>query len=87
MVTKQTLYRLARRYWQRGQTSNALLPDYKNSGGKGQNVSLKRKKLGRPKVYSSEQGVNVTEDIEKLFRRAITKYFLKEKTFYSLCLS
>ncbi|MFT0692810.1 transposase [Acinetobacter bereziniae] len=78
-VTKQTLYRLARRYWQRGQTSNALLPDYKNSGGKGQKRIPKEKKLGRPKVYSSEQGVNVTEDIEKLFRRAITKYFLKEK--------
>lgn len=31
-TTKQTLYRLIRQYWQRGQTVNALLPDYKNSG-------------------------------------------------------
>lgn len=28
--TKQTFYRLLRRYWQRGQTPNALLPDYMN---------------------------------------------------------
>lgn len=78
-VTKQTLYRLIRRYWQRGQTRNALLPDYNNSGGKGQKRIPTDKKLGRPKVYSSEQGVNVTEDIEKLFRRSINTYFLKEK--------
>ena len=39
--TKQTLYRLARRYWQRGQTPNALLPDYKNSGAKGKKESWK----------------------------------------------
>lgn len=34
-TTKQTLYRLIRQYWQRGQIVNALLPDYKNSGAKG----------------------------------------------------
>ena len=78
-VTKQTLYRLIRRYWQRGQTPSALLPDYRNSGGKGQKRAPNEKKLGRPKVYSKEQGVNVTEDIERLFRRTINLYFLKEK--------
>jgi len=49
--TKQTLYRLARRYWQRGQTANALLPDYRNSGAKGKKRIAKDKKLGRPRVY------------------------------------
>lgn len=77
-VTKQTLYRLIRRYWQRGQTNNTLLPDYKNSGAKGKSRIAKDKKLGRPKVYSSEKGVNITEDIKRLFHRTITKYFLKE---------
>ncbi|MCB2301381.1 transposase, partial [Acinetobacter baumannii] len=55
-VTKQTIYRLARRYWQRGQTPNALLPDYRNSGAKGQKRIAKDKKLGRPRIYNSEQG-------------------------------
>ena len=34
-TTHQTIYRLARRYWQRGQTPNALIPSYNNSGAKG----------------------------------------------------
>ena len=78
-VTKQTLYRLARRYWQRGQTPNALLPDYRNSGAKGQKRTAKDKKLGRPRIYNSEQGINVNEDIEKLFYRTIKLFFLKDK--------
>ncbi|MBF7695299.1 DDE-type integrase/transposase/recombinase [Acinetobacter rathckeae] len=77
-VTKQTIYRLIRRYWQRGQTPNALLPDYRNSGAKGQKRIPKDKKLGRPRIYNSEQGINVTEDIEKLFYRTIKLFFLKD---------
>ncbi|GAA5001005.1 hypothetical protein GCM10023206_03250 [Acinetobacter puyangensis] len=77
-ATKQTIYRLIRRYWQRGQTPNALLPDYKNSGAKGQKRTPKDKKLGRPRLYNSEQGINVTEDIEKLFYRTIKLFFLKD---------
>jgi len=30
--TKASIYKLLRRYWQRGQIQNALLPDYRNSG-------------------------------------------------------
>ena len=77
-VTKQTIYRLIRRYWQRGQTPNALLPDYRNSGAKGQKRTPKDKKLGRPRIYNNEQGINVTEDIEKLFYRTIKLFFLKD---------
>ncbi|WP_180060015.1 DDE-type integrase/transposase/recombinase [Acinetobacter sp. YH12135] len=78
-VTKQTLYRLARRYWQRGQTPTALLPDYRNSGAKGQKRIAKDKKLGRPRIYNSEQqGINVNEEIEKLFYRTIKLFFLKD---------
>ena len=35
-VSINKLLRLLRRYWQRGQTINAFVPDYENSGGKGQ---------------------------------------------------
>ncbi|QIO07285.1 DDE-type integrase/transposase/recombinase [Acinetobacter shaoyimingii] len=77
-VTKQTIYRLARRYWQRGQTPNALLPDYRNSGAKGQKRIAKDKKLGRPRIHNSEQGINVNENIEKLFYRTIKLFFLKD---------
>ncbi|WBA81854.1 DDE-type integrase/transposase/recombinase [Endozoicomonas sp. GU-1] len=77
--TKQTLYRLARRYWQRGQTPNALLPDYKNSGGKGKKRHSSGKKLGRPREYTPGVGAIVDAEVEKLFRIAIDRYVLNEK--------
>lgn len=77
--TKQTLYRLVRRYWQRGQTPNALLPDYKNSGAKGNKRQAKDKKLGRPRTNMAGIGAIIDENIERLFRRAIDKYLLTEK--------
>ncbi len=77
--TKQTLYRLARRYWQRGQTANALLPDYKNSGAKGKKRIAKDKKLGRPRKYTPGIGAIIDESIERLFRIAIDRYLLKDQ--------
>jgi hypothetical protein len=35
-LSRQTVYRLIRRYWERGMTPNALTPDYANSGAPGQ---------------------------------------------------
>ena len=78
-TTKQTLYRLIRQYWQRGQTVNALLPDYKNSGGKGQKRKAGGRKLGRPRKYMPGTGVNIDELTERLFRIAIDKYLLRDK--------
>jgi transposase InsO family protein len=77
--TKQTLYRLIRRYWQRGQTPNALIPDFMNSGAKGEKRNTQSHKLGRPRKYSPGVGAIVDEHIEKLFRRIIDKYLLTEK--------
>ena len=79
--TKQSLYRLARRFWQRGQIANALLPDYKNSGAKGKARTAKEKKLGRPRKHMPGTGVNVDESIKRLFRIAIDKYLLTDKGY------
>ena len=35
IATKATIYKYLRRYWQRGQIPNALLPDYRNAGAPG----------------------------------------------------
>jgi hypothetical protein len=78
-TTEQTLYRLARRYWQRGQTPNSLIPDYRNSGGKGKKRTKGSKKLGRPRKHSAGTGVVIDEHIERLFRVAINKYLLKDR--------
>lgn len=77
--TKQTIYRLARRYWQRGQTPNALIPDYKNSGAKGVKRVAQEAKLGRPRKYAPGIGKNMDINIERLFRSVIDKYLLNEK--------
>lgn len=77
--SKPTLYNLLRRYWQRGQSANALLPDYKNSGGKGAKRQAKDKKLGRPRTNMAGTGAIIDENIERLFRRAIEKYLLTEQ--------
>jgi putative transposase len=78
-VSRPYLYKLIRRYWQRGQVPNALLPDYKNSGGKGQKRFAKDKKLGRPRQIMEGTGALVDEPTEKLFRIIIDKYIFKKQ--------
>lgn len=77
-TTKQTVYRLLRRYWQRGMTKNALLPDYHKSGAAGKKRT-QRQKLGRPRVNLAGVGCVVTPDVERLFRIAIEEAFLNKK--------
>jgi len=77
-VTKQTLYRYLRRYWQRGLNKNALLPDYDNSGAAGKARQQKSTKLGRPREISKGTGSLVTPDVERIFRISIERVFLNE---------
>lgn len=76
--TKQTLYRLLRRYWQKGQVPSALLPNYKNSGAKGKKRIAKDKELGRPRLYKEGVTAIINEDIERLFSITINKYLLND---------
>jgi hypothetical protein len=77
-ITKPTLYKYLRRFWQRGKTPNALLPDYDKSGGKGKEKSTSEKKRGRPSTRGVE-GINVDEETKRIFRIAIEKYYLNPK--------
>lgn len=77
-TTKQSITRYIRRYWQRGMTKYALLPDYQNSGGSGKTRDTSKSKLGRNRSITSGQGSNVTPDIAKVFRQCIETYLLKE---------
>jgi hypothetical protein len=76
-VTKPTVYKYLRRYWQRGQTPNTLLPNYNKSGGKGKEKSCGSRKRGRPRKKST--GINVDQSIKKIFRVALEKYYLTTK--------
>lgn len=76
--TKQTIYRLLRQYWQRGQTPNALIPNYQNSGAKG-SKKVASQKLGRKRLYKEGTGAIITHEIERLFHLRISKYLLSNK--------
>jgi Integrase core domain/Mu transposase, C-terminal len=82
-LVEKTIYKLIRKYWQRGKDKNSLLPDYENSGGKGKLKVSGEKKRGRPRKYASDpiigEGINITEDDKKIFRLAIAKYYHNSK--------
>jgi len=78
-VTKQTVYRHLRRYWQRGLCRNAFLPDYANSGARGKRRKLSLVKLGRPRNVKNGIGSNVTPSVERIFRRIIEERLLQIK--------
>lgn len=95
-VKKDTVYKYLRRYWIGGLTPNALLPAFFNSGGLGKqkksNTGVKR---GRPRkvllVDSTHVGVNVDDEIKKIFRIAIEMFHNKsdcptlQRTYEKMC--
>ncbi|MFB2839101.1 Mu transposase C-terminal domain-containing protein [Floridanema evergladense] len=77
--TRMTLYKYLRRYWQGGQTKNALLPLFDKCGAKGKERKSHGPKRGRPtklaKATAIPRGVNVDENIRDKFRRGIIKFY------------
>lgn len=81
-VSHPTIYRYLRRYWQRGQTPNALLPDYGNSGARGKvRGSSAGVKRGRPRKDGSVAGLNADEEIRRVFRVASAQYAASHARF------
>ena len=76
-TTKQTLYRLLRNFWQRGQIPNALLPVHTNKRKDGGERQVK-KKLGRPRIHSDGKGIIITDEIARLFNLVINRYLLNQ---------
>jgi len=86
-VSHPTIYRYLRRYWQRGQTPNALLPDYCNSGGRGKvRQSSAGVKRGRPRKNGADAGpgLNADEEIRRTFRVATARYAAANAKFSRL---
>jgi hypothetical protein len=78
--SRHSLYRLLRRYWQRGLTRNALLPDYGKCGGRGKTKAAGSKARGRPPKYA-DASINVTPALRMLFSQAITRLYATKPTF------
>lgn len=77
-VSYPAVHKYLQKYWQRGKTIDALLPDFHKSGAKGMERIPGSTKRGRPRK-EQEIGINVDEDTKQNFRHAIEKYYLTTK--------
>lgn len=81
--SSKRIFRIFREYWRGGKTINSLLPNYRNSGGRGKSKQSNDKKKGRPSNVSRVQGiqgVNVTESDKELFEIGVKLYYIGKKT-------
>lgn len=81
-TTHTTIYKNLRRYWMRGQTSNAIIPNYANCGGKGtERKSNEGVKRGRPRKYSDQIGLNIGKDDRRIFLISEDRYYATNNKF------
>ncbi|MHB0861194.1 Mu transposase C-terminal domain-containing protein [Paenibacillus sp. SEL3] len=82
-ISKVLIWRILRRYWQRGMVENTLLPDYDRCGGKGKERAGTNQKLGRPNMQSRLDedvvGINVTDEVKHIFRVSIARWYHKRE--------
>ena len=74
-LSKNTVYKYLRWYWQRGKVKNALLPNFKHRGGKGVPKKAISGKIGRPRTYGQSAGRNVDEDTVRIFENAVKRFY------------
>ena len=79
------LYPYLAKYWKRGKTPNAFLPDYRNCGRSRNYEKGGYVKLGRPAQSGHGFGKVLQEEDFRNFDKAVRKYYLtrKEMTFQS----
>ena len=88
-VGNKTLKKYLLMYWKGAGTKNSLLPFFDQCGGRGQEKKAGIKKMGRPRQLITVQGVNVDENIKRLFKKGLNAYYYNErknslKTAYEL---
>jgi len=88
-VGNKTLKKYLLMYWKGAGTKNSLLPFYDKCGGKGQEKKVGSKKIGRPRQLLERQGINVDENIKRIFKKGLNSYYYNErknslKTTYEL---
>jgi hypothetical protein len=74
-VSRASVLRYLRRFWERGQTIDALLPDYGNSGAPGRTRAASAGvKRGRPRKSGDHPGLNIDAATRAIFRAAVARY-------------
>jgi hypothetical protein len=81
-MSRPSVLRYLRRFWERGQTPDALLPDYGNSGARGKtrgaNEGVKR---GRPRKAGQHPGLNIDAETRVTFHTAVMRYHVTHPAF------
>lgn len=79
-LSKRLIYCYLRKYWQRGQRPNALLPDYDRCGAPGKERKATDRKRGRPPEFASElgPGINIGTRERELILRGYKLFFLNK---------
>ncbi|WP_067515885.1 DDE-type integrase/transposase/recombinase [Endozoicomonas ascidiicola] len=80
----QTLYRVLNNFWKYGQDASALIPAFKDRGGKGKERVAGDKKRGAPVksrtgVIEVAPGINITEEDKKKIEKGLKKFYLNSK--------
>jgi hypothetical protein len=74
-VSRASVLRYLRRFWERGQTIDALLPDYANSGAPGKTrAATAGVKRGRPRKSAEHPGLNIDAASRATFSAAVARY-------------
>jgi hypothetical protein len=74
-VSRPSVLRYLRRFWERGQTIDALLPDYGNSGARGKTRGASEGvKRGRPRKSGDHPGLNIDAATRAVFRAAVARF-------------
>lgn len=68
-----------RRFWQRGQTSMAVQPDYFKCGTAIKPRQIGVLKLGTVNADGTHVGINVTPQVKEHFKSSLDRYYLTEK--------
>ena len=70
-IHESTVMRYLKRYWQRGKTKNALLPDYYMCGGKGKEKEVGDLKRGRPRKNTEifGEGINIAQETKRILKQ------------------
>lgn len=78
-VSTKTIGRYLKLFWIKGGVKYALAPSFEKRGGRGKTKASGEAKRGRPRKYSQGEGVNINDEVERIFRVALKKYYYTSK--------
>jgi hypothetical protein len=80
-VSRNSINNYLKRYWKHGKCKNALLSNYFKCGGASVEKKAGELKRGRPRKFGGTlgKGINIDEEVRRVFRVAINKYYNTSK--------